>query len=357
MTTTLDRYITGHALRAISVVVGTLLALISLFALFEELGESEEMYGLAEALLYVLKTMPRRLDEILVYGLFLGYLIALGRLAETNELTVCRVTGMSPTRLMLALTPSMLIWLGISVGVSEFVAPASERNAEVAKLKALYGEDALGRRGSLWVRTGQLYMQVRAIDEIGTIHGVTQYWLNKENELIETIQAQRGQYDAVALQWHLLNGTRTVLAPDQASTQTFHARTWNNPITPEVLASQAFLDANKMSMADLERQIDFARRQQFGTSEYELAYWTRVLKPVTYFGLTLLALGIVLGPLRQVGMGLRLTIGIFAGLAFKYLQDLFAPAAIVFDIPALLAILIPITAYWLFAIYLIRRNA
>ena len=110
-------------------------------------------------------------------------------------------------------------------------------------------------------------------------------------------------------------------------------------------------------MADLERQIDFARTQHLGTSEYELAYWTRVLKPVTYFGLTLLALAIVLGPLRQVSMGLRLTIGIFAGLAFKYLQDLFAPAAIVFDIPALLAILIPITAYWLFAIYLIRRNA
>ncbi len=65
----------------------------------------------------------------------------------------------------------------------------------------------------------------------------------------------------------------------------------------------------------------------------------------------------VLGPLREVGMGIRLTIGIFAGLGLKYLQDLFAPAAIVFNIPALIAILIPIATYWLVAIYLIRKNA
>ena len=61
--------------------------------------------------------------------------------------------------------------------------------------------------------------------------------------------------------------------------------------------------------------------------------------------------------LQEVGMGVRLTVGIFAGLSFKYIQDLFAPAAIVFELPAFIAILIPITAYWLVAIHLIRRNA
>jgi lipopolysaccharide export LptBFGC system permease protein LptF len=56
-------------------------------------------------------------------------------------------------------------------------------------------------------------------------------------------------------------------------------------------------------------------------------------------------------------MGLRLTFGIFAGLGFKYLQDLFAPAALVFNIPALIAILMPIALYWTVAWILIRRNA
>ena len=108
--TLLDRYITGQANRYIFVVLASLLALISLFALFEELDEGEVTYGFAEAVSYVIKTTPRRLDEILVYGLFLGYLIALGRLAETNELTIFRTTGMSTTRICKALAPSLVMW-------------------------------------------------------------------------------------------------------------------------------------------------------------------------------------------------------------------------------------------------------
>ena len=361
MLTTMDRYITGHAFRAIVVVLGSLLALLTLFALFEELNEDETTYGLQEAILYVLRTMPRRLDEILVYGLFLGYLIALGRLAETNELTIFRVTGMSPPRLVLALVPSLLVWLIVSIAMSEFVAPVSERAAEAAKEEAemqhhLQQTEKINRV-ALWIRTDNMFMQVREIDADGAIFGVKQYWLNENNELIETVQAERGQYDERAEQWNLLNGSSARLTTTNATAETFHARTWDNNITPAVLASQVFLDAKKMSLMDLRRQIEFGKTLQRGTSDYEIAFWSRILRPLTYLGLTILALGIVMGPLREVGVGLRLTVGIFAGLGFKYLQDLFAPAAIVFNIPAPLAVMIPIATYWLVAIYLVKRNA
>ena len=354
---TLDRYITGHANRTIFVVALIFIALISLFALFEELEVARESYDFNAAAIYILKTMPRRFDEVLVYCLFLGYLIALGRLAETNELTVVRVSGMSPTRIAVSLAPSMVLWLVISFAVSEFLAPNSERDAEVGKLNAQYGEDALGLRGGLWLRVGQLYMRVNAIGDDGRIHGVVQYWLDPDDTLIETVSAEYGDYDTELGRWTLYKGVRTVLSPASAETFRFDQWTWPNALTPDLLASQAYVEPNKMSLAALYRQIEFARTQSVDDAEYELAFWSRVLKPLTYLGLTLFALAVVMGPLRQVGMGLRLTFGIFAGLGFKYLQDLFAPAALVFDIPALVAILIPIGVYWAIAILLIRRNA
>lgn len=354
---TLDRYITRHANRTIFVVVTILVVLISLFALFEELDAAREAYDFSAAATYVMKTMPRRFDEILVYGLFLGYLIALGHLAETNELTVVRVSGMSPTRIAFSLAPSMVLWLVISFAVSEFLAPNSERDAEVGKLKAQYGENALGRLGGLWLRVGQLYMRVNAIGDDGRIQGVVQYWLDPSDTLIETINAEYGDYDDELGRWTLYTGARTVLSPASAETFHFDTWTWPNALTPDLLASQAYVEPNKMSLAALARQIEFARTQSVEVAEYELAFWSRVLKPLTYLGLTLFALAVVMGPLRQVGMGLRLTFGIFAGLGFKYLQDLFAPAALVFNIPALIAILIPIGVYWAIAILLIRRNA
>lgn len=354
---TLDRYITGHANRAIFVVIAVLLSLITLFALFEEMDENQATYGLWEAGIYVLQTLPRRFDEILVYGLFLGYLIALGSLAETNELTICRVSGMSAQRLCLALAPSMILWLAISVIVAEFIAPASERTAEVGKLQAQYGDEALGLTGGLWLRDQQLYMRLNTIDEEGQIWGIEQLWLNDDKQLQTTIFAASGRYSEPEQMWLLQDVTRTELRNGVATQQSLDEWRWNNPITPELLASQAFLDPNKMSMSALYRQIAFTRAQSLGVSEYELAFWNRVLKPLTFFGLTLFALAVVIGPLREVGMGVRLTFGIFAGLGFKYLQDLFAPAAIVFNIPALIAILIPIAVYWFAAIALIRKNA
>jgi len=353
----LDRYITRIANRSILAVVAVLLSLISLFALFEELDENQVTYGFTEAALYVLQTMPRRFDEILVYGLFIGYLITLGRLAESNELTVCRVSGMSPLRLSLALAPSMLLWLVLSVAISEYIAPQSERKAEADKLQAQFGSDALNRRGGLWLRDGQMFMQVQAIDEKGDIWRIRQYWLDDSDSLTESVEAASGHYDEAQQSWLLRGVVRTTLKQGHAERITLDEWRWQNPISPELLAAQAFLDPNKMSMAALFRQIEFARGQHLGISEYELAFWTRALKPLTFLGLTLFALAVVLGPLRQVGMGLRLTFGIFAGLGFKYLQDLFAPAAIVFNIPAVIAILIPIAVYWTTAWLLIRRNA
>ncbi len=353
----LDRYITRIANRSIFAVVAVLLSLISLFALFEELDENQVTYGFTEAARYVLQTMPRRFDEILVYGLFIGYLIALGRLAESNELTVCRVTGMSPLRLSLALAPSMALWLILSMAISEYVAPQSERRAEADKLQAQFGSDALNRRGGLWLRDGQMFMQVQAIDENGDIWRVKQYWLDQDNALAESIEAASGQYDATAQTWLFRDVVRTRLTQGNAEHERLDEWRWDNPISPDLLAAQAFLDPSKMSMLALSRQIEFARGQLLGVSEYELAFWTRALKPLTFLGLTLFALAVVMGPLREVGMGLRLTFGIFAGLGFKYLQDLFAPAAIVFNIPAVIAILIPIAVYWSIAWLLIRRNA
>ncbi|MEM7078204.1 MAG: LPS export ABC transporter permease LptG [Pseudomonadota bacterium] len=355
MLTTLDRYITGHANRAIVVVLSILIGLISLFALFEELDESQATYTVADALQYVLYTMPRRLDEIIVYGLFLGYLIALGRLAEQNEIVVCRSAGMSPLRLCRALTPSLLLWFALGTVVAEFVAPSAERSAEVNKLAAQFGDAAGFRRSGLWLRHDFTYMQVQAIGTGNEIFGIKQYHLNASRQLEQIVHANKGTY--IEDRWKFEDVIRMTIGPDRTSREQLTDWTWQVDISPELLSSQAYLEPNKMSLAALYRQIGFARSQDSGVSQYELAFWSRIFRPLTYIGLMLLALAVVLGPLREVGMGVRLTVGIFAGLGFKYLQDLFAPAAMVYDIPALIAIAIPIATYWTVAIVFIRRNA
>ena len=49
--------------------------------------------------------------------------------------------------------------------------------------------------------------------------------------------------------------------------------------------------------------------------------------------------------------------GLIVGLTFKYLQDLFAPMAVVFALPAALAVALPIGAIGLSGYLVIRRYA
>ena len=68
-----------------------------LFALIEELDEDNANYGFAQAIEYLLLTMPRRIEELLSYGVFIGLLLALGNLAEgaSSQLSVRPVSRLS----------------------------------------------------------------------------------------------------------------------------------------------------------------------------------------------------------------------------------------------------------------------
>ena len=49
----------------------------------------------------------------------------------------------------------------------------AEQAAEVAKLNAQYGRDAMQNKGGFWIRDDQLYMQIQAMsdDNGGTLWG------------------------------------------------------------------------------------------------------------------------------------------------------------------------------------------
>ncbi|MEC7990481.1 MAG: LptF/LptG family permease, partial [Pseudomonadota bacterium] len=122
-------------------------------------------------------------------------------------------------------------------------------------------------------------------------------------------------------------------------------------------SNQAFLEPKRMSLLGLTDQVNFLQQQQLQATQYELALWSRILKPLNYFGMMLLALAIVLGPLRSTGLGPRLALGLLVGLSFKYLQDLFAPMSVVFALPPSIAVALPVLLYIFVGWLLIRRYA
>ena len=112
-----------------------------------------------------------------------------------------------------------------------------------------------------------------------------------------------------------------------------------------------------MTVMQIGRYLSRGEQHRIASVPFELMFWQKVLTPLTYLSMALMAIAVVIGPLRHTGIGQRLTIGLFIGLGFKYLQDLFAPMAVVFNIPSVLAVMIPALIYLAVAQRMIRNNA
>ena len=343
----MDAYIGTAVLMAIGVVLLAFVGLMSLFAMLEELREDDASYLVSEMLIYVALTIPRRIYEVLPYVVFLGALIGLGSLASRSEIVIFRAAGVSPGRIYMGVAwPAVLIFLfGFALG--EWVAPKGEERAEVFKTEAM-GERAARRatRG-YWYREGLMNMRAGNIGPDGELLDVMQFWYDEDNRLVRTVAAARADHQAGDdPHWLLYEVQETEIGELENVSRELASVRWDGQVDPRLLTVRVLVEPRKLSLEDLFRQIDYMERERLNTSVYQLAFWSKILQPFSVLGLALLALGFILGPLREVGIGVRLSVGVFAGLGFKYMQDLFAPMSMVYELPAPIAVALPIIACW-----------
>ena len=156
--------------------------------------------------------------------------------------------------------------------------------------------------------------------------------------------------------WSSFRGVREVVE-GRAKVDAFGQLAWTGHLDPALLSERALVDAGKLSLNNLPRQIRYLEREGLDAGGHRLAFWSKCLQPAAILGLAMLALAFVLGPLREVGARVRVSVGVIVGLCFKYLQDLFAPMSAVYELPAPLAVGLPIALCWAAALWGIRRAA
>ena len=350
----MDYYIGVSVLAAIAVVLLAFAGLMTLFAVLEELREDDPTYTVVEILVYVALTTPRRIYEVLPYVVFLGALIGLGNLASRSEIVVFRAAGVSPLRIYLGVAWPALVVFAIGFVVGEWIAPRGEERGEAFKTEAMSEAAAMRASRGYWYREGQMMMRVGNLGDDGELINIKQFFYDERRELVRTVEASRGEYlDGQDPHWVLYDVKQTHFpegaiedVPGATRTVTFPSERWDGQVDPRVLGIRVLVEPRKLSLEDLRRQIGYMDREGLNAEVYRLAFWSKLLQPASVLGLALLALGFILGPLRETGMGVRLSVGIFAGLGFKYLQDLFAPMSMVYELPVLLAVLLPILVCW-----------
>ena len=336
--TLLRRYIWRAVMIPMLLIIAILMLLDGLFSFVYELESLRNDYQVLQALQFVVTTLPRRLAEFLPMAILLGALAGLGLLANSGELTVMRAAGVSTGRIAwMVLRPTILLLL-IGLFVAEYVSPHTEQIARSNRSLAETGGEALGGVSGLWHREGNEFIHISAVEPNGVLHGVTRYRLDESQQLVETRFISRAIYQGD--EWSLEGVRGSRLFDDPIETWSDDSGRWNIQLNPDVL-SVIVLQPEHLAVSKIYEYARYLQQQGIHAGEYMLVFWQKLAQPFGVLGMVMIAVSFIFGPLRQVSMGLRMTAGILAGLAFHYGQQFFGHMSLVFDASPMWAALAP----------------
>ena len=348
----IDRYIVSNVAAAMMLVLAIVLSLDVMFAFIGEMDSLKANYQIFEAFLYVVTTLPRRIYDYLPLAAFMGCLVGLGAMAKNSELVVLRAAGVSTGRIVFSTMKPALVVVLLSFLIGEYVAPLTERIAQSQKAIQRGASENVVVQSGLWHREGRVFMYFNAVEPNGVLHGVSMQFYNDKKELEISRFASRAIYQREV--WQLEKVVETHFLEDKISSKSYPTLDWKTELSPSVL-SVLILKPDDLSITGLYAYSRYLQDQDLNSSEYMMAFWKKVLQPLTTGALVLVAISFVFGPLRSVTMGFRVFSGVIVGLIFKYAQDLLGPSSLVFGFNPIYATLIPVGICFFAGVFLLRR--
>ena len=330
-------------------VLAVFLLITFIFTYVAEAAESDLPAQLLLA--HTMDLLPRQGQVILPFALFIGTLVGIGNLANANELTVLRVSGISVYRLLGSTTVSVLILLTLCLVISEyFLREDHESPVSDDRLVGTYSENE-------WFQEGSLFTFVQRVSTQGELSGITQFRVGDSNSLDTVKTAKTGTYDEESSSWRLRDVREVSINGDDISTELKEEGTWQSVQTPRSLLLRRDAKPKELSLSAIWSQLNVASVSGSSTIALRNEFWIRVFRVFTSVSLTTLAFAFVLGSTREMGMGTRIALGLMVGLCFHLIQDFFAPISLVFPIHPVITMSLPVVLLFGIALVLLRRVA
>ena len=346
---TVTRYLAREIYKATAFV---LVAFLGLFAFFDFINELDHLgkgtYGLPQAFLFVLLSVPGHIYELFPIVVLIGTLAALSSLAHHSEYTVLRVSGFSPWRAGATLVRIGMAFVVLTVVIGEFVAPVAERTAQQLRLDRLGRAVAQELRTGLWVRADSNFVNIQEVLPDSSLKGVRIYEFDEQMHLQTISEAQAGTH-VEGNTWRLTEVQRTEFTPEGARVERLPNIDWRSVLTPDMLAV-LLVRPEKMSAWALYQYTEHLAKNRQRTERYEIALWKKLVSPFAALVMMGLALPFAYILVRAGGVGAKLFAGVMLGVLFHFLNTLFSHLGVLQSWPPFASAILPSAIFLLVAI-------
>lgn len=348
----LDRYIAATVIGSSMMTLLVLASLAAFFSFLGQLGDLSDTFGVWQAAEYVLFTLPRRAYEVFPTSVLLGSLLGLGALANNSELVVMRAAGLSVRRITWSVIKAGVLLMLAAVLLGEVIGPPGEQYAQTMRAAAQSKSISLQGDYGFWARDGSRFVHIRQVLPGTRLEDISIFEYNNKQELQSVTKADSARYENN--KWLLTDIRQSKISTQGVSTYVLENTYWESLLKPEVLDVLPVQPEN-LSANSLHKYVKHLQNNNLDSRRYELAFWVKLVTPLSAIVMLIVAMPFVFGPLRSTGTGLRILIGVLVGMGFFLLNQGLNQMGLVYGLNPMLSAIMPSVLFALIGLIALKR--
>ena len=335
----------------------TLAVLVSLSGIIKFVEQMRAVgrgsYDVLDAALFAFYSIPRDLEIFFPMAALVGGLIGLGMMANNSELVVMQAAGLSKLKIIQSVMKTAVILILLSMAVGEWLAPEGERTARELRAQAISSGSLISSSSGVWAKDGEFIVHIKEVEDTGTLKEISLYKFDEELTMQTWLTAKYGKWQGG--EWLLTDIETSEFTPKLISTTTENSRLWTSSLTPDKLGVVT-VKPESLSVQGLLSYLDYLEENKQDTSRYELAFWRKIMQPITVAVMLLVAMSYIFGPLRSTSMGARIMMGIGTGITYDFVNRMFGSMSQTFELPPILGAILPSVLFVTVAIFFLSRK-
>ena len=349
----LQCYIAKTILTSTILVLSVLLGLYIFMDFINELHNlDKEKYQISNIISYIVLSTPQRIYELLPISALIGSILGLGNLASQSELLVMQAAGISISQIIKKAMVVAIILIIIAILIGEVLRPLAEQRARAIQSLEQKGTVDSKSNNGFWTRDGLNFNHIERILSSGIFLGVSIYEFNANNELRIITKAKIAEYEGNS--WILSNVKQSIINEQGIIARSLEYARWKSQLNPKmvniILVPPEFLSAWR-----LIGYIEFLSRNSQKVEQYRVAFWMKIMMPISAAVMIILSASFIFGPLRSSSIGGRMLVGVIVGICFNLFNQSFQSLGLVFGFVPWLTAVFPSLSFTGIAYYFIKR--
>ncbi len=351
----------------LSIFLLSLLALLSIYLLIDFFSKvdnaMENQAGFLPLIYFLANQIPFMLGKFIPLALLLATMLALGGLAQNNEIVAFQAGGLSLVRLARPLAGAGLVLALVTFFINNHLVPITSLKADHIKNVTIRGKEEtnLYNLKSLWYAGAGVIYYFEDLDPVKkTIEKALLYRFTDDRRLSQRLDVEKLAYYDKDRKW--VGGKvriRDFRFRDGFTDITRFSREENR----ELLISETFQDfmvprkePDRMSIKELKSYISKAKNAGLSHMEYTIEIFNRMLYPFSCLLMVLLAIPFSLASRRHGGAARGIAISLLLGFSFWITLSLSLALGQGRLLGPLTAAILPYLLYGSFAVFMLRQR-